>query len=460
MGAQHFEKRLPLPVPAVDAYGWHDQPGAFERLAPPWEPLEVLMPPRLENGARAKFRMHFGPAHADWVARHEDVQPGQQFVDVQEQGPFASWRHAHVFEQADAGAFLDDRIEYRLPMGALGEAVAGKWVRSRLRRMFQYRHDVTRGDLLAHQNFGSAASLRVAVSGSSGLVGSALVPYLTTAGHHVAKMVRKGNSSAHEIQWNPQQQLLDIAALEGTDVVVHLAGESVFGDRWSATKRRRVLESRVDGTRLIAEGLARMATPPKALVCASAVGFYGDTGDQIVDESSPPGQGFLADVCQAWENAADAAKAAGIRVVHLRFGVVLSPRGGALKKQLPLFQLGAGGALGDGTQWLSFIGLDDALDVVLRAMVDDTWSGPVNVVCPEPVTQREFAATLGAVLRRPAVLPAPSFALKLALGRAQASEMLLASSRVRPARLLQLAHPFRTPDLETTLRHCLGRPRF
>ena len=459
MYAQRFEKRLALPVPAEQAYGWHDRPGAFQRLAPPWEPLEVLIPPRLENGTRAKFRMHFGPAHADWVARHENIEPGHQFVDVQERGPFASWRHAHVFEQDQQNATLADQVEYRLPLGALGEAIAGGWVRSRLERMFQYRHDVTRGDLLAHQRFGSSESLRVAVSGSSGLVGSALVPYLTTGGHEVLRMVRSSEASDAEIYWNPRQGELNDKRLAGTDVVVHLAGESVFGSRWNPAKRQRILQSRVEGTRLLADSLAQMDAPPKALICASAVGFYGDTHDAYVDENSPPGEGFLSEVCQAWENAADAARAAGIRVVHLRFGVVLSPKGGALQKQLPLFQLGAGGALGAGNQWLSYIGLDDALDIVLRAMVDDTWHGPFNVVCPEPVTQREFAKTLGRVLARPTILPAPSFALKLALGKDQAAEMLLASSRVQPKKLLELEHPFRHPDLESTLRHCLGRPR-
>lgn len=459
MCAQRFEKRLDLPVPASEAYGWHDRPGAFQRLAPPWEPLEVLIPPRLENGTRAKFRMHFGPAHADWVARHENIEPGHQFVDVQEQGPFASWRHAHLFEQNQQAATLKDRVEYRLPLGALGEAVAGSWVRSRLERMFQYRHDVTRGDLLAHQRFGSPASLRVAVSGSSGLLGAALVPYLTTGGHDVLRMVRASGPAEDELYWNPREGELQSERLEGLDVVVHLAGESVFGSRWNPAKRQRILQSRVEGTRLLAERMAQMEKPPKALICASAVGFYGDTGDEAVDENAPSGEGFLAEVCRAWEAAADAARDAGIRVVHLRFGVVLSPKGGALKKQLPIFQLGGGGALGAGNQWLSFIGLDDALDIVLRSMVDESWNGAVNVVCPEPVTQREFAATLGRVLARPAFLPAPSFALKMALGNDQASEMLLASSRVRPGKLLAVQHPFRHPDLESTLRHCLGRPR-
>lgn len=299
-------------------------------------------------------------------------------------------------------------------------------------------------------------TMTIAVSGASGLVGTALLPRLDADGHRVRRLVRGKPRSASEIGWDPANLRLESADLDDLDAVIHLGGESIASGRWTAKKRKRIRDSRVESTGLFAERLARMERPPKVLLCASAVGFFGDRGDESLTEESVAGQGFLAEVCQQWEEAAEPAREAGIRVANLRFGVVLSPRGGALRQMLPLFRLGLGGRLGNGHQYWSWIGIDDAIGAICHTLADDGLSGPIHLTAPEPVTNRQFTAILAKVLRRPAVLPAPSAALRLALGP-MADELLLASARALPTRLLESGYEFRNQDLESALRHLLGR---
>ena len=298
--------------------------------------------------------------------------------------------------------------------------------------------------------------LRILVSGASGLVGSALVPFLSAAGHEVVRLVRTPAPTPEgTLHWDPRGPLAP-ECVAGFDAVVHLAGAGIADRRWSAARKATILDSRVDGTRTLAVALSECKAPPRVFVCASATGFYGDRGDEVVDEAAAPGGGFLPEVCAAWEAAAEPARAAGLRVAHVRIGIVLDPRGGALGKMLPIFKLGLAGRLGAGTQWMSWIAIDDLLDVLHRALVDARVRGPLNAVAPNPVTNAAFTATLARVLRRPAFLPAPAFALRLALGE-MAQPLLLASTRVVPAGLLALEHRFRHPDLEGALRHLLGR---
>jgi len=300
-------------------------------------------------------------------------------------------------------------------------------------------------------------AMRIAVSGASGLVGSALIPLLTTQGHSVRRLVRgEPNRPEGEIGWDPATGRLVPAELEGIDAVIHLGGESIASGRWTEKKRKRIRDSRVESTRLLAETLARMENAPKVLLCASAIGYFGDRGNDRLNEEAAPGEGFLADVCQQWEEAADAAREAGIRVANLRFGVVLSSKGGALRQMLPLFRFGLGGRLGSGNQFWSWIGIDDVTGAVSHTLADENLSGPINVTAPEPVTNRQFTAILATVLRRPAVLPAPAAALRVALG-AMADELLLASARALPERLIESGFEFGHKDLESTLRHLLGK---
>lgn len=299
----------------------------------------------------------------------------------------------------------------------------------------------------------------VAVTGSTGLLGSALVPLLTSGGHGVVRLVRGAPATAsgeRQARWDPDTGAVEPSGLAGVDTVVHLAGESVAGGRWTEARKRRIRESRVPATRRLCETLARLPQPPRALLCASAIGYYGHRGDQVLREESAPGAGFLADLCREWEAAAEPAARRGIRVVHLRIGLVLSPKGGALAAMLPVFRLGLGGPVGAGAQWMSWIGIDDMLGAILHALMNEPLAGPVNAVAPAPVTNREFAKTLARVLRRPAVLPFPAFAARLLLGQ-MADELLLASARVEPARLRATGFAFRDATLEGALRRLLAR---
>lgn len=299
-------------------------------------------------------------------------------------------------------------------------------------------------------------SYHILVSGASGLIGAELVRRLSAQGYKVTRLVRRG-SGPGEITWDPEAQVLDRQPLQGIQGVVHLSGENV-GARWTRARKAAIRSSRISSTRLLSETLARLDVPPLVMISASAVGFYGDRGDEVLTESSPSGnpeQDFLVSVTQDWERAADTGRKAGIRVVHSRFGVVLSPRGGALRRMLLPFRLGLGGRLGSGRQWMSWITLDDAIDAVLRLLTDARLQGPVNVTSPEPVTNREFTRTLARVLSRPAILPVPAIALRVALGE-MARGTVLSSSRVLPAKLLAAGHRFRHPGLVSALRHVLG----
>ena len=299
-------------------------------------------------------------------------------------------------------------------------------------------------------------SMRILVSGSSGLVGSALIPSLTAAGHDVVRLVRSksANRSKELASWDPAKGQIDVSGLSDIDAVVHLAGESIASGRWNAERKARIRDSRIQGTRLLAETLAKLPAPPKVFVCASAIGFYGDRGDEVLSESSSPGTGFLADVCREWETACDPLQRSGTRVVNLRFGVVLSRQGGALKQMLLPFQMGAGGILGNGKQYMSVVSLKDAVGVIEFVLGNSGVAGPVNVVCPQPVTNYDYTKALGKVLHRPTIFPVPGFAARLAFGE-MADALLLSSSRVVPDRLLAAGYQFRDPTVEAALRSAL-----
>ena len=296
----------------------------------------------------------------------------------------------------------------------------------------------------------------VAVTGSSGLIGTALVGRLRSDGHRVRRVVRSGGGSADEVSWDPAAGTIDTAALAGVEAVVHLAGEGIADHRWTDDHKRRVLDSRVQGTGLIARTMAALDPKPGVLLSGSAIGFYGDRGDELLTEDSPAGVGFLPDVVRAWEAAANPAVEAGIRTAYLRSGVVLSKEGGALAKQLPLFKVGAGGKMGDGRQWLPWISIDDEVGAIVHLLTADV-SGPVNLTAPEPVTNAEFTKALGAVLGRPTFLPVPKFGPQLVLGKELAENLLYSSARVVPRRLESSGYEFRSPTLEPALRILLGK---
>lgn len=446
-----------IPSSAAAAYRWHARPGAFERLTPPWVNVQVLEREGSIESGRVQLRFSFGPLSLDWLAEHYDGAPGQEFRDRLVRGPLPHWEHAHRFVALDGDECrMEDEIHYELPrfLGPASGAFDAMFVRPRLVQLFAYRHRIVRGDLAVHQNL-STRPLHVLVSGASGLVGSVLCPFLTAGGHRVSRLVRREACAADEVGWDPASGALALPTESHCDVVVHLAGANIARGRWNEARKEEIRASRTDATRKLAEALARMRSKPKVLVCASAIGFYGHRGSEALDETAPAGKGFLADVCRAWENATEPARRAGIRVVNLRIGVVLTPAGGALAQMLPLFRLGIGGRIGSGAQYVSWIAPDDLCAAILHCAALDTLSGPVNAVAPNPVTNAELSRTLARVLHRPALLPTPAVALRAALGE-MAEELLLSSTRVWPRQLLESGFRFQYPDLEAALRHVLG----
>lgn len=297
--------------------------------------------------------------------------------------------------------------------------------------------------------------MKVLITGSSGLIGSALVSQLTEQGHHVVRLVRRAVAPGENIAvWDPAAGKLEPSALGQTDAVVHLAGESINALRWTDERKERMRNSRVRGTRLLSESLAQLAVPPRVMISASAVGFYGSRGEEVLTEESPPGSGFLSEVCEEWETATEPARQKGVRVVNLRIGMVLSAKGGALPAMLPAFKAGVGGKLGDGRQFVSWIAIDDLTSAISHAIATESLSGPVNAVSPNPVRNAEMTKALGKVLRRPTFLSMPAFAVRLLFGE-MGDALLLSSQRVKPSRLMETGFTFQFPDFETSLRHLL-----
>ncbi len=461
-----FTLRSPMPVSAEELYAWHARPLAFQRLQPPWERARVVNQEGTfgTDGHRVTIRTKtLGPVHTTWLAEAFDFQPGRRFQDRALKGPFAHWNHTHLMiPDGDRAAHLEDHIEYRVPLGVPGRLFAGRMVRRRLARMFAYRHFITASDLRRHAQFAHQPRLTVAVTGSRGSVGADLVPFLTTAGHKVIRLVT-GNATppyddgTHWVSWKPTEPL-DPKTFDGVDAVIHLAGDNVAEGRWNDAKKKKILDSRTIPTGHIARAVAAVPAErrPKVFVCASAVGAYGSRGDELLTEDAATGTGFFPDVVRAWEAACDPARAAGVRTINLRIGVVLSLAGGALAKQLLPFKMGLGAVLGTGKQWVPWITANDVVGAIEHALHTTGLHGPVNAVAPHPVTNREFTKTLGRVLRRPAFFWLPRFALRQMFG-AIADDALLASMNALPAKLLTNGYEFDHADLEPALRFLLGR---
>ena len=444
-----------------EVFSWHARPGAITRLAPPWQPVRVIREASGSSGASGSGSLRDGravlglPGGLRLVAAHQPdgYDPPYAFADSLESLPLSAvlpWRHIHEFSPAGEQATLvTDVVDTPLPARAL-------------RSMFVYRHRQLAGDLaaLARARTICPDTLTIAVTGSGGLIGTALTALLTTSGHQVIRLVRRLPRHAGERYWRPEDPSPDL--LNGVDAVIHLAGASI-GGRFTPERKNEIRDSRILPTRHLAELAAATAatadtTGLRAFVTASAIGIYGpDRGEEILTEASPRGEGFLADVVADWEDATTPAAAAGIRTVQVRTGIVQTPRGGMLRLLYPLFEAGLGGPLGDGTGWQPWIEIDDLLDIYLRAVTDPALAGPVNAVAPGEARNAEYARTLGRVLRRPALIPVPPFGPQLLLGAEGAKELAAASQRVRPAALAAAGHVFRYPHLEGALRHVLGR---
>jgi len=296
--------------------------------------------------------------------------------------------------------------------------------------------------------------MKILIGGASGLVGTALIKALEPEGHEISRLVRSAPRNESEVEWSPDRYSIALARIEGFDAVINLAGESIAEGRWTDDKKRRIRESRVKGTKLLGDALANLTVPPKTFICASATGYYGNRGDELLTETSTPGDNFLAEVCVEWEKATAHAIEKGIRVVNARFGVILDKEGGALGKMLPPFRMGVGGRIGDGKQWMSWIALDDVVGALKLALTNESIQGPVNFVAPNPVRNSEFTKALGSALSRPTIFPIPAFGLRLLFGE-MADALLLSGARVKPEVLERSAYPFKYPELGGALRHVL-----
>ncbi len=454
----YYRKRSHYPFPPEEVFAWHLRPGAFQRLVPPWANVRVLEKEGgIHEGGRVVLGIRQGPTDMKWEVRHTAFEENRLFRDEQESGPFEKWSHTHRFLPADdGGCLVEDEVEWAAPLGAAGRLFAEGFIDRELERLFQFRHSRLGNDLTLHGRY-EGPPLCVVITGASGLIGTALKDFLTSGGHEVRTLSRRGaGDSTGGPAWDPLADTIDPSPFEGADAVVHLAGESLAALRWSEEKKKRILQSRRQGTELISRALSKIPRGPKLLISASAVGYYGSRGNEIVTEESSAGQGYLAMVCREWEGATGPARKAGIRVVKLRTGFVVSPLGPGLGKMLPPFKAGLGGRIGAGRQYMSWIDLDDQVGLIHHALTRPGVSGPLNATAPNPVPNSRFTDALGRVLNRPTVVPLPAVAVKGLLGE-MGSELLLKGARVIPQKALDTGYEFLFSDLEDSLRFQLGR---
>lgn len=448
-----FIKSSEVDVPVEDLFTWHGRSGALMRLNPPWEKVKVDSQSGIEKGAVTDMKVYTGPIGVRWIADHTEYIENELFIDQQRKGPFPYWEHAHEFESIDENrSKMTDRIHYRLPLSILGDIFAAPFIRHKVDKMFRYRHEVTRNDLADYQRYKNNHQ-NIVMSGASGVLGDYLTSYLKTQGHNVVSMVRKGKDDSN-IAWNTENGAFS-SCLSCSDVVLHLAGEPIGEGKWTDDKKRSIVRSRVEGTRQIAEQIAKLKRPPHTLICASAIGFYGDQGDQDLTESDFKGDDFISEVCDAWEKAAAPAIEAGIRVVFLRIGVVLTPTGGALNKLMLPFQLGAGFTIGSGKQYISWILPDDVAGIIQHVISHTEINGAVNVTTPNPVTHSELSINLAKVLKRPLWFRIPEWLILKVFGQ-MGKETLLSSAKVLPSILIKTGYNFKYPTLYEALSHITG----
>lgn len=456
---QVFEYHSDYPCTARQLYNWHSRFGALERLLPPWERTKIVSRTGgLDPGGRVVLKMRSGPIPFHYHAHHIENIPGKMFRDIQEKGPFSSWSHSHFFTDTPTGSNLYDRVEYSLPFDNHLPSFLKTYVHKSLQQVFHHRESIISEDIKVHLRC-STKPLNILISGASGVLGRELIPFLTTGGHQVWTLVRRPpDRSKNEIFWDPENTVLDTSQLPTLDAVIHLAGEYIGLARWSEEKKQRVIDSRVQGTTFLSRVVSGLAVKPKVFLCASAVGYYGDTKQTELEETEPQGADFISEVCGRWEASATAAEKAKIRTVFLRMGIGLTPRGGALERILDTSPLGFMRRFGSGNQYISWISTDDMISAMLHCLACETLQGPVNVAAPQPVTNAEFMRTLARVAQRPLLIPIPASLLKIVYGQ-MASEILLSGCHVSPRKLVESGFQFRHPNLELALKKLLGKDK-
>ncbi|NQU64287.1 MAG: TIGR01777 family protein [SAR324 cluster bacterium] len=454
-----FTKQSKIEAPIEELFRWHGRPGAIERLSPPWDPLQVISSSGgIEEGAEVQLRLKMGPFPYSWRARHTKYVENVLFRDEEIAGPFSRWIHTHRFTASgDNACYLQDEIDFKLPFHPFRDSLSSLLVHKKLERIFRFRHICTAQDIKQQLSVPNRYPRNILISGASGVIGSALVPFLTTAGHRVIRLRRDVVRNRDEERfWDPSAGKLDPKDLEGIDAVIHLAGEPIGEGVWTVRKKERIINSRNSGTRLLAETMAKMAQPPRTFISASAIGYYGNRGDQTLSELDSPGDDFVSSVCQQWEAAAHPAEKQGIRTLFLRIGVVLDPSGGALSRLLLPFQLGLGAKMSSGRQYTSWIGLDDVIGSIYHLLHYESITGPVNLTAPEPVTNSVLTRMLASALSRPAVLTIPELMITTMFGQ-MGREILLSGSRVLPTILLESGYAFRHPKPDELLYYVLGK---
>ena len=459
-----FIKSTRIPASNKDVFAYHAREGALDRLVPPWSILTVASHEgNIKDGTMSTFKVRLGPVGFKWTALHFGYLQNRQFQDKMVKGPFQSWIHTHSFIPSEIDhCKMEDKITYSPPFGKLGRILLNNMVQNNLNQLFHYRHRILCNDINLWKIAGRNKGQKILITGSHGLIGSSLIPLLTAAGEHkITRLARRGSNhnhaNSHSIVWDPSDNKINVKELEGFDVVIHLAGENIFG-RWTDSKKQRILESRIKSTRLLCDSLTKLANPPSTLICASATGFYGNQRNEILIEESKPGFGFLSEVCRRWEESTETARDAGIRVLNMRFGVVLTPKGGVLQKLLALSRFGLGLRLGDASQHISWISIEDAICSIFYSIINSSIRGPVNVVSPNPVTNLEFSKTLARIVKSKIMLPISQKLGRMMLGEL-ADAMIASSTLVVPKKLSFAGYRFVNPDLEDTLRLLLGKQK-
>ena len=450
-------------------FAWFEHEGSFRRLMPPWEVAqEVRADDSLEVGSQRVFKFPAPGApfiNLTWVAEHTGYDKPNYFADTMVKGPFWKWDHDHYLKEENGVTTVVDDVTYSVPFGPLGmlvdKVLGGSLVTGRISSMFKAREFRLKRDLDNHAKFLDMPRKKILVVGSSGLIGTQLVAFLDTGNHEVWRLVRRvADSNKNEISWNPDKGEINAKELEGFDVVIHRGGVGIGDKRWSKKRKAAIRDSRVNSTELLSKTLASLENKPDLFMMASAIGYYGNRGDEELDESSTSGEDgyFLTDVCKAWENSANPAKNAGIRTVHMRTGIVISAVGGALGKMLLPAKMGGGGPIGSGKQWMSWISMDDQIYSMYHLMMSEGVSGEYNLTAPNPVRQKQFAKDLGRVLRRPAFAPLPGFMMKIMFGE-MGARLTLDSQRVLPKNLQESGYEFIHTDLQSALSDSLGKWR-
>ncbi len=439
-------------------FSWFEHEGSFRRLMPPWEvTTEIKADKTIHKGAIRIFKFPFGPLKMKWIAKHTIYNPPNQFKDIMLKGPFKKWEHEHNFKSKGDCTIVTDSVKYQVPLGSLGYFFAGRSIRKRIKRMFISRELRLIRDLKQHSHFNSKRRKKILIAGSSGMIGTQLCAFLDTGGHDVWRLVRREiDSESNEIFWDPENNLINAEEIEGFDAIIHLGGAGIGDKRWTKKRKNLIQDSRKLSTLLLSKTISELKQKPEVFLVASAIGFYGNRGDEELTEKSSPGSGFLTETTLNWESYTEAAKNSGIRVINIRTGIVLSATGGALKRMLLPWKVGAGGSIGGGKQWMSWISLDDHIYAINHLIMNEKCNGVFNLTSPNPVRQKTFSKTLGKVLRRPAFAPIPKFPMKILFGEL-ANPLLFEGQKVIPEKILDSGFTFTHESLENALRDCLGR---